>query len=348
MKKINLTAEHIKSIATLLESGLSPLDVFLYIRDSFFSKNKKIFEQLLIAVSSGDDFVSIFSHTTLCDSYVYNHLIASSQANGAIPEGLRDIGSDMETKTAQRRTFIQLLIYPSVVAIVLGLIIFAILLYVVPQLKPIILVGEGGEHTIPKITYMLMSLSSILIDHTLTIIISIIGSVVILFCICMHPAYKKYVYKLCLKVPILTHIANQYIWSQIARLLFYYTKSGSNIVTAFSAVLTISYLPHRYRQLFTNLISDIGKGGVLSNIMSSYRDIPVLWTLYLRIGETKVGYNMAFSNIMKIHEENTLRQIAYIQRLIEPVLMICIGVIVGVFAYAILLPIYGLVQTLQS
>jgi type II secretory pathway component PulF len=348
MKKIPLTAPHIKSIATLLESGLSPFDVFLYIRDSFFAKNKKIFEQLIAAVSSGDDFVSIFSYTTLSDSYVYNHLIASSQANGSIPEGLRDIGSDMETKAAQSRTFIQLLIYPSVVAIVLGLIIFVILLYVVPQLKPIIMVGGGSGQDIPKITYILMSLSSVLINHTFTILVSIIGSVVIFLGICIHPAYKRYLYTTCLKVPILSHIVNQHIWSQIARLLFYYTKSGSNIVSAFSAVLTVAYLPHQYRQLFTNLISDIGKGGVLSDITSSYRDIPVLWTLYLRIGETKVGYNIAFSNIMKMHEENTLRQIAYIQRLIEPVLMICIGVIVGIFAYAILLPIYGLVQTLQS
>jgi type II secretory pathway component PulF len=193
-----------------------------------------------------------------------------------------------------------------------------------------------------------MGLSSVLVQHTLGVVVAIIGIFVTVFCLFAHPKAQKYIYALCLKVPIISQIIKQYIWSQTARLIFYYTKSGVSISSACGSVLSLTYLPYRYKKLFTNLVVDIGKGGVLSGILSEYRDIPILWTLYARMGETKVGYSAAFSSITQVHERDMLRRIAYIQKLIEPVLMICIGCIVGIFAYAILLPIYSLVQTLQS
>lgn len=345
MKILALTSEHLRTIAALLESGLSTLDTFLYIRDSFFGQKSKLFIPIIDLIHSGADFKTVFKDTNIGKTQLYIHLIESSQTNGAVPDGLRDICMHMDAVKERRRSLIQILVYPCIVSVVLILMIVGILVFVLPQLKPIIATA-GGE--VPMVTEILVHVSDILIRDTVLSVIVVICSICMFMVTILNPSLRLMFYRVFMSVPILSLPLKQGLYGQMARLIFYYLKSGMNFTSSWNAVFSLPYLTGYMRQVCMDISTDIDHGGRVSQVLQRHPSIPISWILYTHLGETKIGYKSAFAYIAKQHEEAVSRYMAYIQKLIEPVLMIIIGLIVGLFAYAILLPMYGLVQTLQS
>jgi type II secretory pathway component PulF len=173
-KKIKLSIHDIEMVAVLLESDISLLEAFQYIRHRRIGshgnstiirvgKDVSILDRLIWKLSSGADCVEVFSETTLVANPLYMHLIRSSQSTGRIPVGLRDIVQHMKEVQIQRQSLIQMLIYPILVVGVVILMCIAMLVFVVPQLKPV-LQAAGSE--VPKITWYLVAASTFLKTKT--------------------------------------------------------------------------------------------------------------------------------------------------------------------------------------
>ncbi len=345
MKTVSFTSEHLRTVAALLESGLSTLDTFLYIRDSFFAKKTKSFISIIDLIHSGADFKTLFAQTNVGSTPLYIHLIESSQTNGTVPDGLRDICAHMDSIQERKRVLLQILIYPCIVSLVLLILLFSVLVFVLPQLKPIM--SMSGED-IPMITKMLIYLSDILIKSPILSVVTLIGFGGVFLSLILHPKLRLVLYRAGTYIPFISTLLQHSMHSQIAVLVFYHLKSGSSMAGSWSSIFSLPTLTSSMSKTVRSISIDIDRGGKLSQVLQRYHSIPIIWILYTHLGETKMGYQKAFEYIAKVHEETGARYMAYIQKSIEPILMIIIGLIVGIFAYAIVLPIYGLVQTLQS
>lgn len=345
MKLLKIKKEYLEALASLLESGISSVDSLVYLKKYIKISQQPILTQMIKVFESGGDYVKVFSHTTLSKVGLYQHIIKTSQSNGSIPSGLRDIYNHIDKVQKNKQTLFQVLLYPIIVSVVLGILIVGILIFIIPQIRPIIQVSGV---VLPLPTLILIFFSNIVRFHMVEIGICIILIFVVLLFLYQKQKIRQRIVYTSTKIIGIGPLVKSHIWATISSIIFYYLKSGMDIRSSCLIVSKLPYLPQSYKKDFDIAIAQLNQGKRLSESFADSDNLPDIWHLQLKIGEVKSGYEMAMSNLERIHHKDIQNYTQSLQKIIEPALMVSIGIVVGLCAYAILLPIYSLVQSIQS
>lgn len=289
--------------------------------------------------------------TTLADSMatypkIFNQVFVSmvrvGETGGSLEEILKILSDQLEKDYKLVSKVRGAMIYPAVILVVMVVIAFLMLAFVVPKIT-LIFNDFGAE--LPFLTKLILSLSNFISQN---ILISL--SIITTFCLSIFFFYKTdrgkgFFHRLFLTAPILGPIIRKVNSARFARILSSLLNSGVSLIE--SLRITADTLGNYHFKKMLNIASEeVQKGLNLSEVLSSSRKsyFPYMVLQMLEVGEETGKTSEVLKKLAEFYEEEVEQTTKNLSSIIEPVLMVVIGAAVGIFAIAIIQPIYSIME----
>lgn len=335
----------IKRLSFLIKAGIPVLESLNIINDQTKSGSQKnILSSVIVDVSNGQYLsVSLAKHKKSFGEFTIN-IIGFGEATGILSENLEYLAEELKKKQELKKKIIGALIYPVIVLSATFAITGFLMLYLFPKITPIFQsIGAG----LPLSTRIIMN-SSVFLKNYGFYLVSIIVTIIIGITILVKKN-KKFHYlfdSLIIKTPFLGGIVRQYNLSNSTRTIGLLLKSGISISEALPITSkTLSSLV--YKKEFENLSERIRKGDQMSSYLKEKPKLfPSISTQIISVGERSGNLSNSLIYLSQMYESEVEDFTKNLSNMIEPFLMIFMGLLVGFIAISIITPIYSITQHL--
>ena len=303
---------------------------------------KAIVEEVINAVEGGKSLHEAFSaHPEVFDK-LFLALVAVGEASGTLDDSLQRIAAQQEKDAATMSKIRGAMTYPVIVLFVIGGVLAFMLLTVVPQVEKLY---EDLNKTLPFLTMAMVTASQVLIRFWwLIVILMVVGGYFFLQYLKTESGIKaKDSFKL--NVPIFSGMFRRLYMAR-------FNRTGQTLLV--TGVSMMDMLRISSEAVNNTLISQsidhaaekVKGGKALSSALQPEDYIPEMVPQMIKIGEQSGRIDEMMGKTAKIYEDELDQEIQAISTAIEPVLMVVLAIVAGGMVGAILLPIYGLVNTM--
>ena len=271
-------------------------------------------------------------------------IISKSEDSGNLSQGINRIYEMNKSLEKSKSKFLMALFYPAIILIVSSALILTILTMIVPKIKPLF---SGGKINIPITTKILFFLS----DNLMILIMSFLSMFIALFLMTLFfikrygvNAFKNYVSNAIVKVPIIGNLMRHYSASISFRIASEVFSSSGLLVESIRDSARGAMIPREKLKLL-NIAKEVESGVSLSkSIGKEVSKENKMWVPLVVCGEQTGSISETFSSISEIHQDHFNEGIALVNKLVEPLSMIVVGLGVGFIAVSIITPMYSLIS----
>lgn len=333
-----------KNLSAMLRAGL-PLSRALTVLEKQI-KGKRwgdIFAALIDGLSKGTSFsVALSTFPKVFPPFMIS-MVSVGEESGSLAGSLSIVGDQLEKSHALEKKVRGAMIYPAIIIGVMVIIAILMFVFVVPQLTATF--ASFGA-ALPLSTRIILGVSAALGHHYLIIILAALVVIVGIYVFSKTNIGRRFNHTLILKLPITGYIAKEVNSARTARTLSSLLTSGVDVVGALKITGNVVQNVH-YQNLLHNAAENIQKGGSLEKIFLSRPDLyPDFIAEMVGVGEETGTLSKTLLEVAVFYENEVDEKTKDMSTIIEPVLMILIGIGVGFFALAIISPIYSLSNTI--
>lgn len=308
---------------------------------------KKVLTGIIDDVESGASFGDALAKYPNTFSDVYVNMVRAGEAAGILDEILKRLALQQEKNATIRKKVKSAMTYPMVLVVIMILAFFGLMLFVIPQIGKILTDLGGPDAKLPALTQFMLALSAALINYWYIIFPALIGGVFLVLRYIKTPKGKKQFHKLILKVPAVNGIIKKVA---VAR----FSRTFSALMGAGVAVLeALSVTGHAignvvYEEALTNAAEEVKNGKQLSEVMESYSELfPSIVVQMLAVGEETGQTDTVLVKVADFYEEEVDVAIDGLSSIIEPVMIVVMGSMVGLIAASVMGPIASLSQSIK-
>ena len=331
-----------RHLSTMIRAGLS-LDRGLQIlaAQTKNSRFRKILTAVETSVRGGQSFSESLAKYPDVFSDLFVSMIKIAEASGNLEGILNNLAVHMEKDHELRSKVRGAMVYPSVIVSVMVGIGILMMTMVVPKLASTF--EELGVE-LPWTTNMVIKTSQFLSSHFIWGLVLLILFIFFLRIIIKTSGGKKFCDFFILSFPLFSQLSKKINSARFSRNLSSLVDAGVPIMTALQITAqTISNSFFRDSLVFAS--SQIQKGDPLSKILQGYGDLyPVIVIQMIEVGETTGSLSEILRNLADFYEEEVNTITKNLSSIIEPVLMVIIGVVVGFFAISMIQPLYSIMD----
>lgn len=275
-------------------------------------------------------------------SALYVALIRASERTGDMVQALKRHVAYQAQVDAIRKKIISASIYPVLLIVVGGLVVLFLLGYVVPRFSSIY---ESGGDNLPWASRMLLQWGQLLQGHGEVVFLSTLGIGFLLWLIFSRPSSKAWIMQRIWKIPSLGEALRIYQLARFYRTLGMLLQGGIPLLTALGMVQSL--LPQELQQALQKVIGDVREGKPLSSSMEANALTTSIANRMLRVGEKSGRLDEMLGRIGIFYDEDTARRVEWLSKLLEPALMVLIGLIVGLVVVLMYMPIFELAGAIE-
>lgn len=270
-------------------------------------------------------------------------IIEAGERTGKLNQGLLQVADQVEKMDSIGRKVKGAMTYPIVLMVGMVGVVAVIMVKVIPSL----LVFFGDPETLPESTKMILAVSNFISNYWIHVILGI-AVICIAFNFWAKTADGKYsVDKFLLKMPIVGPILTKVILSRFARVFSNLIGSGVAIVEAIR-IVSSAVGNESYRQRILLLRQDVKNGKKMAESIENDPMFPELLVAMLRVGEETAQIGTTVIKIADFYDEEVDIAINSIQKLIEPFILVAMGVTIGFIAIGVFQPLMGLAGTIGA
>lgn len=302
---------------------------------------RKIISEIGEAVEGGSLLSTALSQYPNLFSNFYVKLVQSGEVSGKLHESLLYLADHVERSQAINSKLRSALAYP--VFIVFSLVVVTIIMvtYVLPQLLSIF--KESGVTDLPITTRVLIWTTDFVAENLAFLAITIGVVVFVILYYFKTPNGRINLDKIKIRIPGLGGIVRNLYLARIAESLSTLMKSGIPILDALR--ITSDLVGNNvFRNIMLDAEESVKGGGSISSALVKYKEIPPLFSSMMSIGERTGKMDFILEHISKFYKTESENSIESISQIIEPALILVLGVGVAVLVSSILLPIYSVVS----
>ena len=332
-----------RQIATMLQSGVPMVQSFEILASG--QKNPRMRDMLIDIrdnIAGGSSLSEAMSRHPVQFDLLYRNLTRAGEGAGVLDTVLDTVATYKERTEALKGKIKKALFYPAAVIAVAILVSAILLIYVVPQFEEVFK-GFGAE--LPAFTQMIVDASRFLTKWWWAILIAAVGSVLGFMAIYKRsPALERNVDRLMLKLPVMGQILHQSAIARFARTLALTFKAGVPLVEALDTVAgaTGSIV---YNDAVQRIKQDVAVGYQLNVAMKQVNLFPHMVVQMTAIGEEAGALDTMLLKVAEFYEQEVNNSVDALASLIEPFIMVVIGVLVGGMVVGMYLPIFKLAAT---
>jgi len=338
-KKVSTKALFIfsRQLANLLKSGVTLLRALLIIEEQISNRFfRKVIYQIALGVKNGNSLSECLTEYPAIFSTLYIALVHAGEESGNLQEMLLKV-SDYQRKQEDIRSKVKMaLAYPCLMTFVGIATIYFILTFVLPKMMGLF---ENIGESLPIPTLVLIQISQILRNGWLG---TVFGILLFIFFGKQFIKSQKGRFvssRFLLNLPLFGDLIRKTELGRFCRTLLLLLKSGVPILRALDIAIPVlnNVLLKKHMMLCKK---DLAVGGTLGESIKLSQEIPTMMGHLIAVGEESGNLNEVLGEIADNYEQETDEKIKIMSTLLEPVMILVIGGIVGFIVFAMLLPIF--------
>lgn len=331
-----------RQLATLINAGL-PLVQSLH-SVSGTTKNKAlkvVINELITDVEAGISFSQALEKHPAVFNRVYVSLVAAAETSGTLDSGLERLANQQEKDADIISKVRGAMIYPLIVLGVMLVVVLFMVVKVLPQVQSIYAGLKGAE--LPLITRILLAISHFITHDWFIVIIILVVTTVLGSRWARTLGGKRVIDKLKMRA---WPIGSLYMKMYMAR----FARTGTTLVASGVPIIQVLEITgeavdnYHIEDSLHKAIEKVKGGKSLADALTGDPNFLELVPNMLRIGEQSGAVETMLGKVADYYEKEVDNEIKAISTIIEPVMMIVMGIIAVTIVAAILLPIYGLVN----
>lgn len=332
----------IRNLGGMLRAGLSmsrALDVLA--RQTKKKKMNEIVLTLIANIQGGGTLSTGMRKFPDVFSPLFVAMVKAGEESGGLADALSDIGVHLEKSYALRKKIKGAMIYPAVILSAVFAVGILMFIFVVPTL---ITLFDDLDTELPASTKFIISVSNI-VQNQLPLLL--VGLAVVIFggmYVLKRPGMQKYIDMVVMRLPVIKNIARNVNVARIARTLSSLLGSGIALTQSIDIAKDIVQ-NHYYQEVLKTASERVVKGEPFSETITARTDLfPIMVGEMVRVGEETGNVSQMLLEIAVFYEEEVEAKTKNLSTIIEPVLMMFIGVAVGFFAMSMIGPMYSILE----
>ncbi len=328
-----------RQISTLFEAQVSALKTFSLIASN--SQNKLMKKKLEIIVSdlqSGFSISQALAKHPMIFSDFYVNMVKSGEESGKLTQTFAYLADYLDRQYALAAKTKNALIYPAFVIGIFVVVMVLMFVMIIPKLSAII--KESGQE-IPLNTRIVMGMSDLMVNYGLYLLIAVGALGVVGAYFIKSKKGKLFVDQLKLKTPVFGPLFTKVYLARIADNMDTMLSSGIPIVRAIE--ITAGVVGNRtYQEILSSSCEKVKSGSSFSDALSSHKEIPQILVQMIKVGEETGAMGNILKTLAKFYKREVDDAVDTLVGLIEPVMIVALGLGVGLLLTSVLMPIYNI------
>ena len=329
-----------RQLATMMKAGLPVMQAFdIVAKGHSNAAMTKLLMEVRNDIEQGTSMANAFrKHPKYFDAF-YCNLVDAGEAGGVLESLLDKLAVYKEKTLAIKKKIKSALTYPIAVVVVAIVLVMIMMMFVLPEFKK---VYDGMNAPMPALTQFMMGISDFMVAWGWLVIIIMIAAVAGF--IQWHkrsPDLQKRVDGMLLKMPIFGNIVEQGTIARWARTTATLFTAGVPLVEALDSVGGASG-NIIYEEATRSIRNQVNQGTSLTTAMSSTDLFPNMVLQMTSIGEESGALDDMLNKAAEFYEEEVDNAVATLSSLMEPIIMVVLGSIIGVILVAMYLPLFNL------
>jgi general secretion pathway protein F len=330
-----------RQLAGLVSSGL-PLERALssLSEDAENDVQRQLVATLRAEVNAGSTFAQALAQHPREFSSIYIAVIGAGEQSGNLGLVLDRLADDLEERQALKAKLVGAALYPAIVTLVAILIVTFLVSYVVPQVASVFV---GTKRSLPWLTVLMMGISQLVRDWGwLALLILGILALVLRHALRIERLRLRFD-AVCLGLPLVGRLARGYNAARFASTLAMLSAAGVPILRALQAAAeTLNNRAMREDAL--QALVQVREGAPLASALAQKKRFPGLLSMFARLGEQTGQLPQMLQRAARQLSTEVQRRALHLATLLEPLLIVVMGLVVMLIVLAVLLPIIQLNQ----
>ncbi len=330
-----------RQLATMVDAGLPMIQTLDTLSTQMENKGfQALIGKLRDDVSTGSNLSEALEKHPRVFSPLYVNMVRAGEASGALDDMLDRLANYLEATSALRKKIKSALMYPSAIILMAIIVTSFLLLKVIPTFKGIF---EGLGGTLPRPTAFLLMISN-LFRHWFFAVFGVLFLLFLAFHFYVRSEKGKFQFDtVLLKLPIIGKLVRKVVVSRFSRTLSTLVKSGISILNALEIVGKTSG-NKVVEKAVNEARTSIREGEPIAEPLTKSGVFPPMVTRMIAVGEETGSLEEMLSKVADFYDAEVDAAVSGLTSLIEPVIMVLLGVVIGGIAIAMLLPIFKITQ----
>ncbi len=328
-----------RQIATLFDAQVSALRIFrLLSSESSNPKMQKILTDISDSLQGGSSISNAIARHPDVFSKFYISMVKSGEESGTLDKTFMYLADYLDRSYQVMSKARNALIYPAFVITIFVGVMMLMLTLVIPSVSKI-LVDSGQE--IPIYTKIVIALSDIVSNYFIVIVLFFGLAVLFYWQFQRTPSGKRVIDEFKLSIPVLGNLYEKLFLTRICDNLSTMLTSGISMVQALE--VTADVVDNEvYREIVQNTLVDVKAGKSFADSISEYREIPGVLSQMSKVGEETGKLGDILKTLSEFYRREVNNAVDTLISLIEPAMIVLLGLGVGVLLASVLMPIYNL------
>jgi general secretion pathway protein F len=328
-----------RQLATLLTAGIPLVNALSTIQEQ--TEDQDFGHRLALIredVTRGESFAAALTRHPEVFPSSYVHLIRAGELSGGLGTVLERLADNLEISQARRANIASKLLYPVFMLVVGAGVLIFVLSYIIPTVTGLF---DSFEAVLPLPTRILLSVSGFLQEYWYLVPLVVIAAAIWLRRSLKREKGYRRLEALLFRLPLIGQLTRRLRLAQIMRQMSVMTSGGVNLTTALT--ITAKAMGYSvYGQALNQAATLVGQGRSLADGMAASGVFPPVARRMVAVGESSGALNDMLERVARNYEQETDRALAALTSLVEPIIIICMGFLMGFVIISVLLPIFDL------
>lgn len=333
-----------RQFAIMLDAGLTLIDALeILVKQTQKAPFKKMLQDIDRTIRDGKNFSEALKKYPSYFSNFYISLVKSGEASGKLDTILLKLAEHLERQREFQAKIRNALIYPSVIISAMFIMIFIMFAFVMPQLLELY---ENFQVELPQSTKIVMAISNFTSQYWILIIVVVIVAIIAIKKFLATEKGKKIMDEQVLRIPVLGTVVKTAALVDATRTLSILIASGVPILEGFAIVTEVNE-NRVFKNAFGRVTKQVEKGSSIGTAMANEHVFPVSLVQMTIVGEQTGHLDETLLKISEYYQNESESAIKGMLTLIEPVILIVLGISIGLIVFAVLSPIFSLTSSIQ-
>lgn len=328
-----------RQLAGLVSSGL-PLERALtaLADEAEDPRQRELVAHLRSEVNAGSSFAKALGTAPREFDEIYRAVVAAGEQSGGLGRVLEKLADDLEERQALKARLVGAALYPAIVSLVAVVIVVFLVTYVVPQVASVF---TGSKRALPWLTVAMLAVSDFVRHWGWLAALGLAGGAASLAYSLRNETFRESFDAAWLRLPLLGRLSRGYNAARFAGTLAMLAGAGVPILKALQAAAeTLSNRAMRADAL--DALVQVREGAPLASALAAKKRFPGLLAMFIRLGEQTGTLPTMLARAAAQLGQEVQRRAMQLATILEPLLIVGMGVIVMLIVLAVLLPIIQL------
>lgn len=324
-------------LAVMVRAGISLQDALEGIGEQCDNhKFQSVIRDLRTRIEEGNSFSQALAEHPNIFSNLYINMVAAAEASGSLSDMLQKLAEYLDQETETRSQIKGAMVYPMIIAVMAVSVTVFLLCFVLPKFTALF---RGKEHLLPTPTILLMTTSAFM-RHWWYLLIPAVGACFWGFWFFINtPVGRLWWDKTKLVLPLIRTLCRSLYITRSLHTMGVLTRAGVPILNTISITAHISGNA-LYKDMWLGVYEEVRQGKKIASSLSRYTLMPSSVVQMIRSGEESGNMADVLRDVSSFYGRELKTVIKAVTSMIEPIMIVCMGFMVGFIAMSIILPIF--------